>query len=114
MFPSINSRSERLARGRGPLPQRAIVPASYWREMQKPQKLWHHLALPDAELLGLAAVARPGRTEDGAEFVCYSLVMHAAAAHIADVHDRMPVLVPPGFAEEWLTSSATAGGQAGD
>lgn len=108
-FPSINSRSERLSRGRGPLPERAIVPASYWREMQKPQQLWHHLALPDDELLGLAAVIRPGRTADGAEFVCYSLVMQPAAAHIEDVHDRMPVLVPPGFADEWLTSSAPAG-----
>lgn len=108
-FPSINSRSDRLSRGRGPLPERAIVPASYWREMQKPQKLWHHLALPDDELLGLAAVVRPGRTDDGSEFVCYSLVMQPAAAHIEDVHDRMPLLVAPGFADEWLTSSAPAG-----
>lgn len=108
-FPSINSRSERLARGRGPLPQRAIVPASYWREMQKPSRAWHHLALPDAELLGLAALVRPGRTDDGTDFVCYSLVMQPAARHIEDVHDRMPLLIPSVFAEEWLASTAPAG-----
>ncbi|WP_424937319.1 MULTISPECIES: SOS response-associated peptidase family protein [Bacteria] len=108
-FPSINTRSERLASGSGPLPARAIVPASYWREMQKPQKIWHHLSLPGDELLGMAAVIRPGVTADGATFTCYSLVMQPAAEHIADVHDRMPLLIPPGFTDEWLTSDAPAG-----
>lgn len=108
-FPSINTRSEKLAASRGALPARAIVPASYWREMQKPSRVWHHLALPGDELLGMAAVVRPGVTADGAAFTCYSLVMQPAAEHIADVHDRMPLLIPAGFAEEWLTSDAPAG-----
>lgn len=107
-FASINTRSEKLATRDGKLPARAIVPASHWREMQKPQRLWHHLALPDDELLTLAAVTRPGRTADGAEFTCYSLVMQPAADQIADVHDRMPLLIPAGFADEWLTSDAPA------
>ncbi len=77
--------------------------------MQKPQRVWHHLALPNDELLGLAAVVRPGVTADGAEFTCYSLVMQPAVAHIEAVHDRMPVLIAPGFAEEWLMSSSPAG-----
>lgn len=34
--------------------------------------------------------------------------MQEAAAHISDVHDRMPVLVPPDFAGEWLASTASA------
>ena len=45
-FPSINTRSERLEIRRGPLPERAIVPASHWREFQKPEKRWFDLALP--------------------------------------------------------------------
>ncbi|ALJ22030.1 SOS response-associated peptidase family protein [Microbacterium sp. No. 7] len=107
-FPSINSRAERLSRSRRPLGGRAIVPASHWLEMQKPSRVWHELAAPGDRLLGMAAVTRPGHTADGREYVCYSLVMHPAAEHIADVHDRMPLLVAPGFADEWLTSDAPA------
>ncbi len=108
-FPSINTRSERLEARRGPLPARAIVPASHWREMQKPSKQWFDLILPGEELIGMAAVLQPGIAEDGTAYTCYSLVMQAAAPQIAHVHDRMPVLISPGFAEEWLTSTAPAG-----
>lgn len=106
-YPSINSRAERLARSHAPLPERAIVPASFWREFQKPTKALHHLG-DDGRLLGLAAVTRPGRTSDGSEFTCYSLVMQPAAPQIARIHDRMPLLVTPGFADEWLHSTAPA------
>ncbi len=107
-YPSINSRAERLATHTAALPARAIVPASYWREFQKPSKTLHHLG-DDGSLLGLAAVTRPGRTADGAEFICYSLIMQPAAPQIAHIHDRMPLLIAPGFADEWLHSDAPAG-----
>ena len=103
-FASINTRSERLAQTKGALPARAIVPVSFWREMAKPSRVWHHFSAPGNELLGLAAVTRPGRTADGAEYTCYSIVMQPAAPHLAHIHDRMPLLINPGFAEEWLTA----------
>jgi len=108
-FASINTRSERLGASRAPLPERAIVPATYWREMQKPSRIWHNFALPGEELLGLAAVTRPGFTADGSEFTCYSIVMHESHASITEIHDRMPLLIPADFAEDWLTSDAAAG-----
>jgi len=108
-FASINTRSERLASSKGPLPDRAIVPASFWRELAKPSRVWHHFAEPENGLLGLAAVTRPGRTADGAEFTCYSIVMQPAAPHLEHIHDRMPLLINPGFAEEWLTASHPGG-----
>lgn len=101
-FASINTRSERLAASRAPLPERAIVPATYWREMMKPSRVWHRFAADDGALLGMAAVTRPGWTADGAEFTCYSIVMQPAAAHLEPFHDRMPVLVGADFAQEWL------------
>jgi putative SOS response-associated peptidase YedK len=107
-FPSINSRSERLAQSSRPLPKRAIVPASHWREFQQPSKTLHHLS-DNGRLLGLAAVTRAGRTADGAEFTCYSLVMRPAAPQIESVHDRMPLLISPEFTDEWLESDAPAG-----
>lgn len=103
-FASINSRSERLASSRGALSDRAIVPVSFWREMQKPARVWHHFTAPDNGLLGLAAVTRPGRAADGTEYTCYSIVTQPAAGHLEHIHDRMPLLINPGFADEWLTT----------
>ncbi|WP_105567773.1 SOS response-associated peptidase family protein [Microbacterium halophytorum] len=105
-FPSINSRSERLSTGRGPLPPRALVPATRWFEMQKPQRAWHEFAT--GELFAMAAVTRPGRTADGEEHTCYSIVMQDAPDRLTGIHDRSPVLVPHDFADEWLTSGAPA------
>lgn len=108
-FASINTRSERLAAAKGTLPDRAIVPVSFWRETAKPSRVWHHFTAPENGLLGLAAVTRPGRTADGTDYTCYSILMQPAAPHLAHIHDRMPLLINPGFAEEWLTA-ANAGG----
>jgi len=109
-FASINTRSERLSHAKGALPARAIVPVSYWREMAKPSRVWHHFTAPENRLLGLAAVTRPGRTADGTEYTCYSIVMQPAAGHLERIHDRMPLLINPGFAEEWLMTP-NAGGE---
>lgn len=103
---TTNTRSERFVESAKPLPRRAIVPASAWFEMQKPSRVWFTLALPERQLLGLAAFVRPGRAADGSEYLCYSLVMQPALDALSHVHDRMPVLVAPAFADEWLTSTA--------
>ncbi len=108
-FASINTRSERLASSKGFLPARAIVPVSYWREMAKPSRVWHRFTAPENELLGLAAVTRHGRSADGTDYICYSLVMQPAVGRLKDVHDRIPLLISPGFAEEWLTTPNARG-----
>lgn len=54
-------------------------------------------------------MTRPGRTADGAEYTCYSLMMELAAGHWEHVHDRMPLLINPGFAEDWLTTPSPGG-----
>ncbi len=108
-FASINTRSERLDSAKRSLPGRAIVPVSFWREMAKPSRVWHHFTAPDGGLLGLAAVTRPGRTADGVEYTCYSIVMQPAVGHLEHIHDRMPLLINPGFAEEWLTTPDAGG-----
>lgn len=102
-FPSINTRSERLRDKPAPLRSRAIVPATGWFEMQKPQRVWHEFRLGEGSLFGMAAVTQPGRTADGGAVTCYSLVMREAPSDLADIHDRMPLLIPAGFAHEWLS-----------
>lgn len=105
-YASINTRSERLRDARGGVPSRAIVPATRWFELQKPQKVWHEFA--SGALFAMAAVTRPGRTSDGAEHTCYSIVMQDSPEHLLGVHSRSPLLIPAGFVDEWLASDAPA------
>lgn len=100
-FQSINTRSERLAEGKQS-PTRALVPATSWFEKAG---TWYRFEAGDRALLMMGAVTRPGRTADGQTHTCYSIVMQPAAPHLEPVHDRMPVLIPPGFVDEWLTST---------
>ncbi|WP_193596661.1 SOS response-associated peptidase family protein [Microbacterium sp. YJN-G] len=102
-FPSINTRSERLQDRPGGLRTRAIVPTTGWFEMQKPERVWHRFGLGSGVLFGMAAVTQRGRTPDGEWTTCYSIVMRPAPEHLAHLHDRVPVLVPPTFAADWLT-----------
>ncbi|MGP6172267.1 SOS response-associated peptidase family protein [Microbacterium sp. A196] len=108
-FPSINTRSERLQDHAGALRTRAIVPATGWFEMRKPERVWHEFALEDGALFGMAAVTQRGRTPDGEWVTCYSIVMAPAPPHLADVHDRMPVLIPARMSDEWLTGAPDRG-----
>jgi len=102
-FPSINTRSERLQDRSGGLRTRAIVPTTGWFEMQKPERVWHEFGLGAGVLFGMAAVTQRGRTPEGDAVTCYSIVMRPAPGHLAHLHDRVPVLIPPAFAADWLT-----------
>lgn len=106
-FPSINTRSERLQERPGGLRSRAIVPATSWFEMQKPERRWHEFLVDDGALFGMAAVTQRGRADDGEWFTCYSIVMRPAPPHLEGVHDRMPLLIPAGLGRDWLTAEPT-------
>lgn len=108
-FPSINTRSERLIGQPGGLAGRAIVPATQWFEMQKPARRWYSFGLGDNALFGMAAVTRTGTPRGAEPVTCYSIVMRPAVGPLADIHDRMPVLIPAEFADEWLDPGATPG-----
>jgi putative SOS response-associated peptidase YedK len=103
-FPSINTRSERLQDRPGGLKSRALVPATSWYEMKKPERVWHEFLVDDGALFGMAAVTQRGRTADGQSFTCYSIVMRPAPEHLAGIHDRMPLLIPAASSEDWLTA----------
>lgn len=105
-FPSINTRSERLAERTGSLPTRAVVPATSWFEMQKPSRQWFQFDTRALELFAMAAVTQPGRAADGASFTCYSIIMRPATGALSAVHDRAPLLIPATFLTDWLTSDA--------
>lgn len=104
-FPSINTRSERLQDQPGKMRTRAIVPATAWFEMRKPERVWHEFTLDDGALFGMAAVTQRGRTPDGEWVTCYSIVMAPAPDHLVEVHDRMPVLIPASMGNAWLSAA---------
>ena len=106
-FPSINTRSERLQDRPGGLKTRALVPATSWYEMKKPERVWHEFLVDDGALFGMAAVTQRGRTADGSWFTCYSIVMRPAPDGLADIHDRMPLLIPASLSHDWLTAEPT-------
>jgi putative SOS response-associated peptidase YedK len=106
-FPSINTRSERLQDRPGGLNSRALVPATSWYEMQKPERVWQEFLVDDGALFGMAAVTQRGRAADGTWFTCYSIVMRPAPEHLAHIHDRMPLLVPASLSHDWLTAEPT-------
>ncbi|MFJ4046584.1 SOS response-associated peptidase family protein [Microbacterium sp. NPDC089987] len=106
-FPSINTRSERLQDRPGSLRTRGLVPATGWYEMQKPDRVWHEFGLGRGVLFGMAAVTQRGRTPDGEWITCYSIVMRPAPPHLANIHDRMPVLIATAFADDWLHGDPT-------
>jgi putative SOS response-associated peptidase YedK len=103
-FPSINTRSERLQDRPGGLRSRAIVPTTGWYELQNPDRIWHDFGHGAGVAFGMAAVTQRGQTPDGEWTTCYSIVMRPAPAHLAALHDRVPVLIPTAFAQEWLSA----------
>ncbi len=100
-FPSINTRVESLLDKPGKANKRVLVPASYWFEHEKPSKTRYAFTLPGRELFGIAAIAQTARLDEGT-ITTYSIVTQPAAAHITDIHDRMPLVIAPSMYASWL------------
>lgn len=115
---SFNARSEEAAvkpMWRDALRRsRCLIPATSWMEWQKAHgvKIPHQLQRPDGHgfmFAGLWSLWRP-RPEAQSAATCVILTT-AAAAGIADVHERMPVVLAPAAWRAWL-DPATAEGPA--
>lgn len=105
-YPSINTRAERLQQQNTRLSGRVLIPATSWFEMRKPDRTWFSFDAAPLALVAMAGVSRPGRTADGVDVTCYSMVMRPATRTLEPIHDRVPLLIPGAFADEWLTSDA--------
>ena len=84
--------------------RRCLIPVTQWAEPQgaagKMTRSWY--SLPDRDVLTVAGLWR--RTAEWG--LCYTMVMADASPHMADVHDRMPVILEPHEWEQWTTGSA--------
>lgn len=84
--------------------RRCRIPVTQWAEPRGPAgrmtRSWY--SLPDRDLLTVAGLWR--RTAEWGD--CYTMVMADSSSHMADVHDRMPVILEPAKWEQWTTGSA--------
>lgn len=80
--------------------RRCLIPVSAWAEAEgekgRMTRTWY--ALAGADVFAVAGVWRP--TAEWGE--AYSMVMVDGCAQMADVHDRMPVVLPPSAWSMWL------------
>ncbi len=79
--------------------RRCLIPVSAYAEAQGPKggktRTW--FSLPDQELFACAGVWR-----DSAEWgPVFSMIMTEASDAVSDVHDRMPVILPPAAWPDW-------------
>lgn len=100
--------------------RRALIPADGWYEWtprpHRPGKQPYYLTQSDGSVLAMAGLWEVWGHGEELVYTC-SVVTTEAVGPLADVHDRMPLLLPPDRWEEWLgpvrTTAAGAGPTAG-
>lgn len=86
--------------------RRCLIPVTQFAEAEgeKGLKTRTWFSLPDQEVFACAGIWR-----DAPEWgPAYSMVMTEACIHVADVHDRMPVIIKPANHSTWLDGTADA------
>jgi putative SOS response-associated peptidase YedK len=88
--------------------RRCLIPVSAFAEAEGEKgamtRTW--FSLPDQELFAIAGLWR-----DTPEWgLCYTMVMTEACIHVADVHDRMPVILRRSEWADWLDGPPDAAG----
>ena len=58
--------------------------------------------MPDDELFGIAAIVTPVPRTEAPALMTYSRVTRVSLARAADVHPRMPLLLPREAPDTWL------------
>lgn len=104
--PVTNAREDKLLTGfwrDSFVHRRCLVPVSQWAEAEgekgRMTRTWY--GLPDADLFAVAGLWRES-AEWGA---VYTLVMVGGHPQMADVHDRMPLILSPAAQRYWLEAT---------
>ena len=105
--PVINARAETAAEKPlfrdGMRQRRCLIPASSYFEWERRegQKTKYAIRPAGAEMLYLAGIYHL-ENHDGAVVPSFAILTRSAAPEIAFIHDRMPVMLPPDCARDWL------------
>jgi putative SOS response-associated peptidase YedK len=87
---------------------RCLVPATGWREFREKQP-YHFVPTTPSYLAGSSAFAfagirAKGHDKDGSTFQSFAILTTAPTAQAAEVHERMPLLLPTHLYDDWLSS----------
>ena len=105
--PVINARAETAAEKPlfrdGMRQRRCLIPASSYFEWERRegQKIKYAIRPAGAEMLYLAGIYHL-ENYDGAVVPSFAIRTRSAAPESAFIHDRMPVILPPDCARDWL------------
>ena len=105
----INARSETAASKpgfRGAMKyRRCIVPVSglyEWKKIDNRTKLPHHITVEGTDVFGLAGLWESWQDPAGNELDTCTILTCAPNEMMADLHDRMPVILDPNQYDAWL------------
>lgn len=115
----INARIESVASSRmfarSLATKRCLLPADGFYEWQDRgdglRKQPYHIAAPDGTPLAFAAIYTSWRdpsVTDAKLLFSTAIVTTAARGRMTEIHDRMPVILPPTLWRDWLTADADA------
>jgi len=112
----INARSETVAEKpafrKAFQARRCIIPADGFYEWQKlsdgTRQPWF-IHQPDDTPFGFAGLWESWKPKDGEEIQSCTILTTDANADLRELHDRMPVVLPPDQQVAWLSQSASRG-----
>lgn len=81
---------------------RCVIPVSGFFEWDA-AKQKYHIHTKGEPLFSLAGIYKIYQSEDGIPFKKFSILTQPANPEIRQIHDRMPVIVPQGFIQRYLT-----------
>lgn len=109
--PLINARAETAAAKpafrRAVAARRCLVPADGWFEWR--QRVPYYLSRRDGAPLAFAGIYEHHRRGEGQVLTTCAILTTAAQGALVDVHDRMPLLLPPSAWQAWLDPEEEAG-----
>jgi len=83
----------------------AVVPwlvGDEWKKIDKKTKQPHHITVQGADAFGLAGLWERWQDSDGNELQTMAILTCAPNEMMADLHDRMPVILPAETYDAWL------------
>ena len=111
-FKTINARSETItttASFRDPIrTRRCLIPADGFYEWSRNGRSQHRTKQPfcfevgDGEMFAFAGLWDRWINPDGEEVESCTIITTTPNSHLADIHDRMPVILPSGAYASWL------------
>lgn len=106
-FSTINAKIENLTKGlwKSPLAKgRILIPGSHYFEYRAeggPKKTRYRFTLPDEAPFMFAGLAAPIFGE-GLPALSYTMVTREPTETASEIHNRMPMLLPDSFHDDWL------------